>query len=91
MVFVTDNCTYCAVFERDIAPAYRRSGRGKVAPLRFIDIANADWNDLGLSEPITVVPTAVVVVEGREVARVPGYTVPRLFFRIVNRALQQPH
>lgn len=91
MVFVADNCTYCAVFRRDIMPAYERSGRAKFAPMRFVDVNQADWSGLGLSGPITIVPTTVVVVAGREVARVPGYTGPRMFFRVINRALSQPN
>lgn len=91
MVFVTDNCTYCAVFRRDIVPVYERSGRAKHAPMRFVDVGRADWSGLGLSGPITIVPTTVVVVAGREVARVPGYTGPRMFFRVINRALSQPN
>jgi thioredoxin-related protein len=73
LVFEHPDCTYCQVFRRDVAPQYLRSPHAAEAPMRFIDIAKVDTSALGLKEPLTMLPTAVLMKEGREIDRITGY------------------
>jgi hypothetical protein len=60
------------------------SDHANEAPLRFIDIANTGSRGVTLNGPITMVPTAVLVKQGREVDRIPGYWAPDNFFKMVS-------
>jgi thioredoxin-related protein len=87
LVVEIDNCIYCGLFRRDVAPAYTTSGRARVAPLRYIDINAPDVSRLALSAPIDTVPTVLVIENGREVGRISGYVGPETFFHSLNRLL----
>ena len=43
LVVEIDNCIYCGLFRRDVAPTYKVSGRAKTIPMRFIDINAPAW------------------------------------------------
>ncbi len=88
VVFETDNCVYCELFRRDVLPRYRRSGRARSVAIRFADARRAARNNRLLKEPITVVPTFVLVRRGREVGRITGYTGPAPFFQMVGRLMK---
>jgi thioredoxin-related protein len=87
LVIEIDNCIYCGLFRRDVAPTYRVSGRAKTVPMRFIDINAPDVDRLALSAPIDSVPTVLVVENGREVGRIAGYVGPEIFFHSLSRLL----
>lgn len=86
LVFERDACLTCRLFRRDVAPRYTASIRGQVAPLRYIDIAtetDAARSHPALARPLRMIPTAVIVEDGREFARIEGYTGPDSFFKMV--------
>jgi thioredoxin-related protein len=87
LVFQRDPCAYCDVFRRDVLPRYRVGQFAAEAPIRFIDIDVDNIRNLGLSTPLTILPTAVVMKDGAEVARIPGYTGPETFFRLMGNIL----
>ncbi len=87
LVVEIDNCIYCGLFRRDVAPTYKVSGRAKTIPMRFIDINAPDVDRLALNAPIDSVPTVLVVENGREVGRIAGYVGPEIFFHSLNRLL----
>jgi hypothetical protein len=88
LVLEADGCLYCEVFRREVLPLYRASPASAKVPIRFVDIAQiADGSPL-LSAPVTIVPTAVLLSEGREVGRVTGYAGPDVVVRLVSRRLQ---
>ncbi len=87
LVVEVDNCIYCGLFRRDVAPTYRVSGRAKTVPMRFIDINAPDVDRLALTAPIDSVPTVLVVENGREVGRIAGYVGPEIFFHSLSRLL----
>ena len=86
IVFEHPDSVHCRIFRRDVLPKYQRSMRGEV-PLRFVDIATADTATFGLKARITVVPTAVVMKNGREVDRIAGYWGPTNFFMLLSHIL----
>lgn len=88
LVFETESCLYCRVFRRDVVPQYRQSKRAKVAPLRFVDAHKADLDRLGLKRPVTIVPTVVVLRDGREAGRINGYMGPEPFFHMMSQIVR---
>lgn len=89
LVVEIDNCIYCGLFRRDVAPTYTASLRARSVPMRFIDINAPDIDALSLTAPIDSVPTVLVVENGREVGRIAGYVGPEIFFHSLNRLLPE--
>jgi thioredoxin-related protein len=87
VVIEVDNCIYCGLFRRDVAPTYTASSRAKAVPMRFIDINAPDFARMNLSNPIDSVPTILVLENGREVGRIAGYVGPEIFFHSLNLLL----
>lgn len=83
VVFEHPDCTYCQAFRSRVAPRYQGSPQAVAAPLRFLDISKSDADRLALKSPITMVPTAAVMKDGREVDRIAGYWAPDNFFKMV--------
>lgn len=82
-------CGLCRLFRDKVLPAYKLSPRSSEALLRFVDVSRMDPAQIDLSEPIEVVPTVVLMRDGRELDRITGYTGPELFLRTVNQMLQR--
>lgn len=83
LVFEHPDCTYCQAFRSRVAPRYQASPQAAEAPLRFVDISRSDTGRLALKSPIAMVPTAVLMKDGREVDRIAGYWAPDNFFKMV--------
>ena len=83
LVFEHADCTYCRVFRRDVLPKYKSSVPGSSVPLRFVDIEKSDTSALGLKTRIHVVPTVVLMKEGKEIDRIVGYWGPDNFFKLL--------
>lgn len=83
LVFQRDACGYCDAFRRDIAPLYGQGPVAAEAPMRFVDIDKTDVSRLQLNMPLTVLPTTVLMKNGAEVARIPGFTAPASFSQLV--------
>jgi thiol-disulfide isomerase/thioredoxin len=88
LVFETDGCIYCRIFRRDVLPQYQQSKRAEVAPIHFIDARKADVSKLGLEAPLTMVPTVVVMRDGREAGRISGYMGPEPFFHMMSQIVR---
>jgi thioredoxin-related protein len=87
VVFEAPGCVYCAYFRRDVLPGYLNSQRAAEVPIRFVDVEHADALEAALASPLTIVPTVVLLEEGREVNRITGYPGPENFFQMVSRIL----
>lgn len=87
LVYEDPDSPPCQVFRRDIVPVYQASSRSRRVPLRFIDITSMPSDTPGLTGPIEIVPTAVVMRDGEEIARIVGYWGPDAFGRMVNQSL----
>jgi thioredoxin-related protein len=83
VVFEHPDCSYCPAFRRNVAQRYQASPQAADAPLRFVDVAAPDSSRYELKLPISVVPTAVLIKNGREVDRIAGYWSPDSFFKMV--------
>lgn len=88
VVVETQACGLCRLFRDTVVPAYKLSPRAQDTTLRFVDINQFNPRDLDLQEPIEIVPTVVLMREGRELGRITGYTGPELFMRAVVQLLE---
>jgi hypothetical protein len=86
IVFEHADSVHCRIFRRDVLPKYQQSMRTQV-PLRFVDLAKSDTASFALKGRIGIVPTAVVMKDGREVDRIVGYWGPTNFFMLLSHIL----
>lgn len=87
VILEAPGCSYCNLFRRYVLPAYSASPRAREVPLRFVDLHDEAFAQLGLSAPVDLVPTAVLLQNNREVGRIPGYLGPENFFHAINHLL----
>jgi thioredoxin-related protein len=87
LVLEVEDCVYCYLFRRDVAPGYMASPRAKTVPIRFVDLNHASLDGFVLDRPVDAVPTVLVVKKGKEVGRVSGYVGPEPFYHAINRLL----
>ncbi len=83
LVIEARGCPMCQLLRDEIAPIYRGTTRARRAPLRFVDVAHADLDSMGLASPVEIIPTIILMREGAEVDRLVGYTGPDIFMRAV--------
>jgi thioredoxin-related protein len=88
LVFEVEGCRYCDMLRRDVLPRWRSGTMGAEAPLRFIDINRVDIGKLALRGEVRMVPTVVLMKDGREVDRIDGYTGAEQFFQLIGRMLE---
>jgi thioredoxin-related protein len=88
LVFESENCAYCFIFRRDVAPSYQLSPRARDVPIRYIDVRKTDLANLQLRAPLTMLPTIVLMKNGREVDRISGYMGPEPFFHMVSQLMR---
>lgn len=87
IVFESPRCNYCPLIRRDVLPRYQRSSRAKEVPMRFVDLNDEGVSDLKLTKPLRIMPTMVLMKDGREVSRIGGYIGPELFFHAISRMI----
>lgn len=87
ILFEAPGCAYCPAFLRDVAPSYPSSRAGRSAPLRIVDVNDAAASAFRLKSPVTIVPTVVLVRDGVEIGRIPGYVGRANMHRILDTML----
>jgi len=87
VVVMERDCFYCLLFRRDLFPAYAASPRARDVPMRFLDVGELASSRLGLKRAVDVVPTVLVLADGDEIGRVPGYAAREIFFSSINALL----
>lgn len=83
LVFERPGCVWCLRFDREIAPVYAKTEEGRLAPLRRLDVDEGDASRVALAAPVRYTPTFVLVDEGREVGRIPGYAGEEAFWGLL--------
>jgi len=87
VVFEADQCGYCELFRRNIAPGYTLAPLAAAAPLRFVDIGKADLDRMGLAAKLEVLPTTVLMKDGHEVERITGLTSPATYYVLLKHMI----
>lgn len=83
LVFEQPGCVWCQRFDQEIAPIYPETEEGRLAPLRRLDLGEADAALATLAAPVRYTPTFVLVEDGREVGRIPGYAGEEAFWGLL--------
>lgn len=74
LVVESPGCLYCAIFEREIAPAYAAAPEGRAAPLVRMRLGEPPPDGMTLAYPAGVTPTFVLIgPDGTERERLIGY------------------
>ena len=81
-------CIYCARWHADVGDAYDNTAEGRLAPLRRYDLKDDLPTDITVEGPLRITPTFVLLVEGREVARLEGYPGEDFFWALLGRMLE---
>ncbi len=82
-------CTYCEMWDEEIAPIYPKTAEGRFAPLRRMDIGDVDNGEVRFARPVNFTPTFVLVRAGRELGRIEGYPGEDFFWWLLTRLLTE--
>lgn len=74
LIFERPGCSYCAAFDRDVAPIYPLTAEGKAIPARRVDITRPIPADLDFVKVERLTPVFVLVDNRREIGRFRGYS-----------------
>ena len=81
-------CYICAAFNRDIAPAYRASAEGQVAPLIHADLRGPLPEEIVLASRPSVTPTFILIgADGRETGRLIGFPGEDFFWPFIGEMI----
>ena len=83
VMFETQGCMWCILWNNEIGQIYYKTQEGKRAPLRRMDISNARSSELSFTGPVTHTPTFILVSGGREIGRITGYPGPDFFWPLL--------
>lgn len=73
VMFEQAGCTWCELFDREIAPIYPKTTEGQRAPLRRVNIDRTVPPDLAFIEVERLAPLFVLIQNGHEIGRIRGY------------------
>ncbi|MEQ8824989.1 MAG: thioredoxin family protein [Filomicrobium sp.] len=83
VVLEVEGCVYCGVFRRRHLENYKASRQGKKIPIRFVDINDPALGNIGLTQPVGIVPTFIVLKNNEEIGRIPGLVSHHDFYRAI--------
>lgn len=89
LVFERVGCVWCERFESEIAPVYELTAEGHIAPLRRVDLSAGAAGLAPLAAPVRYTPTFVLVEDGREVGRIPGYAGEEAFWGLLAEMMKK--
>jgi thioredoxin-like negative regulator of GroEL len=87
IVFEMAGCHHCVAFRDNLGARYLASTLQRAAPMRFVDIDKSDPASYPLATELRMLPTIVLIKNGREIDRLEGYPVPEIMFAMVKDAL----
>ncbi len=83
IMFKTSICNHCAVFDQEVASLYKTHSLAKKAPWINVNLDDAGTGKYHLRKPIDMVPTFVVMKNGKEIGRLPGVIDKFMFLAFV--------
>lgn len=83
VMFEASYCEWCERWHDEIGEAYPNTDEGRAAPLRRIDIHDDRPADLKELKAVTFTPTFVLVKDGEEIGRLPGYIGQNFFWALL--------
>ena len=89
VVFRSDGCAWCKVWDRDIGQSYEKTPEGRRLPIRYVDIDKPRPADLLAVANVRYTPTFVVFDGGHEIGRIVGYPGPDFFWGYLGELIQR--
>jgi len=89
VMFKSDSCEWCELWDKEIGVVYAKTPEGKVLPLRRVDIADDRPPDLAYVRGIVYTPTFIVTDGGREVGRILGYPGEDFFWPMLDDLIKK--
>ena len=89
LMVVQQGCVYCEQWDEEIGPIYPKTAESRVAPLRKIDIFDAELERLDLARAVNFTPTFLLMDGTRELDRVEGYPGEDLFWAMLDIVLRK--
>ncbi len=83
ILYTLSLCDHCAVFETDVLKNYKSHALAKYARLVHVNMDDQGQGPYILKTPITNVPTAIIMKDGKEQARLNGLVEPAFFYAFV--------
>ena len=89
LVFRSDGCAWCKVWDRDVGQVYDKTPEGRRLPIRYVDIDKPRPADLRAVADIRYTPTFVVFNGDVEIGRIVGYPGPDFFWGYLGELIQR--
>jgi len=83
ILYTLSLCNHCAVFETDVVKTYKSHTLAKYARLVHVNMDDQGQGPYHLKAPIISVPTAIIMKNGKEQARLNGLVEPAFFYSFV--------
>ena len=76
LYFFSPSCGYCKAFDEEVGEIYPKTDAGRIAPLQRVEVDPDSFQPLAKGLPFDpgAVPAFILVEDGREVARLNGYS-----------------
>jgi hypothetical protein len=83
-------CAYCVAFNRDIAPIYKKTEQGAIAPLFHADLRKDMPEGITLASRPFVTPTFILIgQDGHEVSRLTGFPGEDFFWPFITEMIAE--
>lgn len=82
-------CVWCARWNAEIGPIYPKTGEGRAAPLRRVDISQPLPADITLDRRVNFTPTFILLDDGTELGRLEGYPGDEFFWVLIGRLFEE--
>ncbi len=89
IMFDDQGCPYCDMWKAQIGPIYPKTSEAEIAPLMIIDIDDPLPAGITIEFPPVYTPTFVLVNDGQEVDRLPGYPGEDFFWFLLDRMISK--
>ncbi len=89
IMFESDSCEWCEIWNNEIGPIYSKTTEGKQAPLRRVDVFEKAPKDIKHINQGRFTPTFVLVDEGKEIGRIRGYPGEDFFWGMLGELLEK--
>ncbi len=88
-MFESPGCLWCMAWDEEVGVIYHKTGEGRAAPLRQLDIGDPRPPELAALTGIMYTPTFVLMDGDREVGRIVGYLGEDQFWGLLGELLQR--
>lgn len=89
LMFESEGCSWCEVWNEEIAPVYPKTDEAKSAPLRRVDLDEERPSDLTSVQGIVYTPTFVLWRDGKEIGRIVGFPGESNFWELLDELIRK--